>query len=64
MPLYFFRIPISNGFDPSAFPRLYATGDEGVRAVYLVDSANRDLYVLYFPAQEKAHDCLVLQFGK
>ena len=63
-PIYFFRIPMPRGFEPSQYTGLKKSDDTTVRAVFFVDSFKRFLYIVYFPEKEEKEQVLTLRFIK
>jgi hypothetical protein len=63
-PIYFFRIPMAKGFEPSQYAGLKKADDTTVRAVFFVDSFRRFLYIVYFPEKEEKEEVFTLQFIK
>ncbi|MBN1806210.1 MAG: hypothetical protein JW837_13260 [Sedimentisphaerales bacterium] len=61
-PLYFFRIPMPKGFDPSKYAGLKKADDTTVRAEFRVDSFRRFIYVIYFPEKEEKGQVFTLEF--
>jgi hypothetical protein len=61
-PLYFFRLPVPEGFDAARFTAIARSADEPNRAVFRLDPAERFLYVLYYPDKEKAGEEFTLEF--
>lgn len=61
-PLYFFRLPLPQGFSTRENRRLEHSGDKTDRAVYRVDPLGRFLYVLYYPALERPGKTFTLRF--
>jgi len=62
MPIYFFKIAMSNEVVIERYKGIKALNDTTVRGVFLVDSFKRFLYVLYFPEKETADRTFILQF--
>lgn len=63
-PIYFFRIPMPKGFEPTQYAGLKKSDDTTVRAVFFVDSFKRFLYIVYFPEKEEKEQVFTLQFFK
>jgi len=63
-PIYFFRIPMPKGFEPTQYAGLKKSDDTTVRAVFFVDSFKRFLYIVYFPEKEEKEQVFTLQFIK
>ncbi len=63
-PIYFFRIPMPRGLEPSQYTGLKKSDDTTVRAVFFVDSFQRFLYIVYFPEKEEKEQVLTLRFIK
>jgi len=63
-PIYFFRIPMPKGFEPTQYAGLKKSDDTTARAVFFVDSFKRFLYIVYFPAKEEKEQVFTLQFIK
>ena len=63
-PIYFFRIPMAKGFEPSQYAGLKKADDTTIRAVFSVDSFRRFLYIVYFPEKEEKEEVFTLQFVK
>ena len=63
-PIYFFRLPVPEGFDARQHSNLQRKDDPPNRAVFMTDSFKRFLYVLYFPSKEKKNNKFELRFTK
>jgi len=63
-PIYFFRIPMPKGFEPTQYTGLKKSDDTTIRAVFFVDSFKRFLYIVYFPEKEEKEQVLTLRFIK
>jgi hypothetical protein len=63
-PIYFFRISMPKGFEPSQYAGLKKADDTTVRAVFFVDSFKRFLYIAYFPDKEEKEQVFSLEFIK
>jgi len=63
-PIYFFRLPVPESFDPRQHSNLQHKDDPPNRAVFMTDSFKRFLYVLYFPAKENKNNKFELRFTK
>jgi Peptidase family C25 len=61
-PIYFFRLALPKNFSPVRYTGLKELNDTTVRAVFLVDSLKRFLYVLYFPEKEERGQDFTLRF--
>lgn len=64
MPIYFFRIPKPESFVPLQYTSLQESDGKMSRSVFLADSFERFLYILYFPSKEKKGQEFTLQFVK
>jgi hypothetical protein len=62
MPIYFFRLPVPEGFEARRYRSLQRADDSPNRTVFMVDELERLLYVLYFPAEQTKHEKFELQF--
>ena len=62
-PIYFFRLPLPEGFVQRGYSRLAAEGDTSPRGAFLPDTARRLLYVVYFPDKEICSGDLELSFS-
>lgn len=60
-PLYFFRLPLPEGFDAAACRGLQRSDDAAPRAVVRSDPAGRFLYVVYLPQRERAGETFSLR---
>ncbi|MFZ2147688.1 MAG: C25 family cysteine peptidase [Sedimentisphaerales bacterium] len=63
-PMYFFRIPMPKGFEPTQYAGLKKSDDTTVQALFFVDSFKRFLYIVYFPEKEEKERVFTLQFIK
>jgi len=63
-PIYFFRIPLPKGFEPTQYTGLRKSDDTTIRASFFVDSFKRFLYILYFPEKEEKEQVFTLRFIK
>jgi hypothetical protein len=63
-PIYFFRLAMPKDAELGKYKGIKELNDTTARAVFLVDSFNRFLYVLYFPEKEEAGQTFTLQFEK
>jgi len=63
-PIYFFRIPLPKGFEPTQYTGLRKSEDTTIRASFFVDSFKRFLYILYFPEKEEKEQVFTLRFIK
>ena len=61
-PIYFFRLPLPEGFAAAAYAALDRPQDKPNRAVFRVDPMERFLHVLYYPDKEKPNETFTLQF--
>ena len=64
MPTYFFVLPTPEGFTDGRYAGLRGEGDAVRRAVFMTDSAGRNIYLLHFPEKDKRRDEITLQFAK
>jgi hypothetical protein len=64
VPLYFFRIPVPDGFDPSDYTQLNGPDKTDHRTLFLTDSFERFMYILYFPEKTIKEQEIVLTFVK
>lgn len=62
MPIYFFRVPVPEGFAPLRYTDLREVDDINARAVFLADSFERFLYILYLPERDQKGSRYILQF--
>ena len=63
LPIYFFRMPMPPETASLSHGSLVRSEDTSPRAVFLVDSFKRFLYVLYFPEKDGEVDEFLLQFA-
>jgi len=63
-PIYFFRIPMPKGFEPTQYAGLKKSDDTTIRATFFVDSFKRFIYIVYFPEKEEKEQVFTLQFFK
>ncbi|HUU18115.1 MAG TPA: C25 family cysteine peptidase [Sedimentisphaerales bacterium] len=63
-PIYFFRIPLPKGFEPTQYVGLKKSDDTTIRATFFVDSFKRFLYIVYFPEKEEKEQVFTLRFIK
>ncbi len=61
-PIYFFRLDMPKEAALGRYTGLKRLEDTTTRAVFLVDSFKRYLYILYFPEKEEAGQTFILQF--
>jgi len=61
-PIYFFRVPMPKGFEPTQYAGLKKSDDTTIRATFFVDSFKRFLYIVYFPEKEEKEQVFTLQF--
>jgi hypothetical protein len=59
--MYFFRLPLPEGFTPQHYSGWSRQGDDGQRGVFRVDPRAGLLYVLYFPGPNAAPRSFALQ---
>jgi hypothetical protein len=60
-PLYFFKMPLPEGFARAGYNAVDDSGGERRRAVLRVDPLERFVYVLYYPAGERPNRTYALQ---
>jgi len=60
-PLYFFKVPLPDGFADRGYTAIEDPRATRPRAVFRVDPMERFLYVLYYPAGEKPNRAHVLR---
>jgi len=61
-PIYFFRLTVPRDTGPLRYTGIRELNDTTFRAVYLKDSFERFLYVLYFPERDEEGQTFTLQF--
>lgn len=61
-PVYYFRVPLPDGFAFSNDSALQPAVGDPNRASFRIDRLGRMLYVVYFPEQEKPGDSIVLRW--
>jgi len=64
IPIYFFRVPMPEGFTARGYAGIQRHGDMTPRAAFLSDPLERFLYVVYFPEKAKGPEQFLLHFGK
>jgi len=62
LAMYFFRLDQPEGFGAKRFAVLTGPEGKGARSAFLADSFGRFVYVLHFPAKEKANEEITLRF--
>ncbi|MBN2314525.1 MAG: hypothetical protein JXM79_11390, partial [Sedimentisphaerales bacterium] len=61
-PIYFFRLDVPKDVSLGRYTGIKRLEDTTARAVFLVDSFKRYLYIVYFPEKEEAGQTFTLQF--
>ena len=64
MPTYFFILPAPAGFGDENYTKLVGGDNETPQAVFITDPPRRNVYILYFPKQDKPLTEIILRFGR
>jgi hypothetical protein len=61
-PIYFFRLPLPDGFDETSGIKIEHEDDVVERTAYLTDPYRRYAYILYFPEKEQRREKYLFDF--